>query len=76
MTAREKRHMSRILVERITKATTLILIIIELIILEYVGLAGLYRGIIITMTWFLFPDVLAYYLENKYHIKHKHDCYR
>lgn len=76
MKARDYRQKKRILVERSTKLSVLAIILIELLICNYFEIRELYAGIFITVTWFMLPDIVAYYLEYRYRLKHKTDGYR
>lgn len=70
MTRKEYKKACRIKVERYSKLVTFLLVNVFLTIGYFGHLDGWLVGLLSSTIWFFAPDVVAYYLENKYKISH------
>lgn len=76
MTTRQYKRACRVKVERLAKIITFSSVLVVLTLGYFIPINGYLVGIISTFIWFFAPDISAYYLENKYRLKHNFMTYR
>lgn len=76
MTAKQRKKMCRIRVNRLAKFFTYLTLVVFFIIAEFIQLNGYYTAGIGTTIWFYMPDLAVYILEHLHKLKHDFISYR